>query len=85
MRHMALAISFACFHQQGVKLIEERFVGRQVLMKKLLRGIVVGGGGKQLMARKNAARVCVGNEYRMPAGIKQNGVRCFRTDSIVRQ
>ena len=85
MRHMAMAKLFAGFHQQRVKLIEQPFVGRQMLMKKLLRGMVVGGGGKQLMARKNAARVSVRNEYRMPAGIKQNGVRCFRTDSIVRQ
>src|ERR1700722_15704456 len=54
-------------------------------VEELLRRIVIGGGGEKPVARKNAARVGVGNKYRVPAGIEQNGVGSLRTDSFVGQ
>ena len=84
-RHVPVAIAFGRLHQQGVKLIEQRFVRRQMLVKELLRGIVIRRRGKKLVARKDAARVSVGNKYGLTAGIEQNGVGGFRADSVERQ
>ena len=85
MRHVPVAKAFGRLYQQGVKLVEQRFVRRQMLMKELLRGTVIGRGGKKLMTRKDAAGVSVRNKYGLPAGIEQNCVGRFHTDAFERQ
>ena len=82
MRHVPVAIAFGRLHQQGVKLIEQRFIRRQMLVKELLRGIVIRRRGKKLVPRKDAARVSIRNKYGLPAGIEQNCVGGFRADSL---
>ena len=84
-RHVPVAKAFGRLYQQGVKLIEQRFVRRQMLVKELLRGRVICRGGKKLMARKDAARVSIRNKYGLPPGIEQNRVGGFRADSFERQ
>ena len=85
MRHVPVAKAFGRLYQQGVKLIEQRFVRRQMLVKELLRGMVICRGGKKLVARKDAARVSIRNKYGLPAGIEQNCVGGFHADSFERQ
>jgi hypothetical protein len=84
MCHVPVAKAFGRLHQQGVKLIEQRFVRRQMLVKELLRGIVISRGGKKLVPRKDAARVSIRNKYGQPPGIEQNRVGGFRADSFER-
>ena len=85
MRHVPVAIAFGRLHQQGVKLIEQGFVRRQMLVKELLRRIVIRRGRKKVVARKDAARVSIRNKHRVPSGIEQNRVGSFRADPFERQ
>jgi len=85
MRHVPVAKAFGRLHQQGVKLIVQRFVRRQMLVKELLRGLVICRGRDKLVARQDAARVRIRNKYRLPPGIEQDRVGGFRADSRERQ
>ena len=80
MRHVPVAIAFGRLHQQGMKLIEQGFVRRQMLVQESLRGMVISRGREKMVARKNAARVSIRNKYRVPPRIKQNRVGGFRTN-----
>ena len=56
-----------------------------MLVKEFPRSLVVRRGRKQLMARKDAARVRVRNKHRVPAGVKQDGVGGFWADPLKSQ
>jgi len=75
-----MAISLCGLHQQGVKLIVECFIRRQVLVKEVMRGGVIRPGRKKSMPRKNPSRIGVRNKCRVPPGIEQNCVGGFRPD-----
>lgn len=85
MRHVPMAKSLGRLHQQGMKFIEKCFVRCQMLVQEPLRGMIIGRGRKEIMSRKDAARVGIRNKYRMPSGIEQNGVGSFRADPFQRQ
>ena len=78
---LPLAMPFAGFDQQGMKLIEKSVISRQVLVKKALRGLVTVLRRNQLMPCQNTARICIGDKKRLLACIEQNGVRGFRAQA----
>ncbi|HEX9818449.1 MAG TPA: hypothetical protein VGD07_02400, partial [Methylomirabilota bacterium] len=56
-------------HQQGVKLVEEGGIGRQVRLEERPRLLVPGGARQQAVAHEDAARIGVGHEQRPAGGV----------------
>src|SRR5439155_18724370 len=74
-RRLLLAVAFAHLHQQGMKLVEEGLIGREMLVQELLHRGVAGSRGNELVASHDPAGVSVGDEEGLPASVEQDRVR----------
>jgi hypothetical protein len=77
LRRVAPTVSLPNLDQQGVKFVEHCRVGRKVPMQEALGLRIVCREGNQPVPRQDTSRVSVGNEERLPAGIKEYGIRGF--------
>jgi len=68
-------------HQQGVELVEESRIGRQMRFEERPRLLVAGAGPQQPVARQHAARVGVGDEHGTPGGVQQDRVHGLRSQA----
>src|ERR1051325_10321875 len=68
-------------HDERVQLVEERGIGRQVLLEERARLVVAGGGPQQAMPDEHAARVRVGNGYGTPRRVEENRVDGLRAEA----
>ncbi|HUZ47409.1 MAG TPA: hypothetical protein VMW54_12310 [Terriglobia bacterium] len=75
---LPLAKTFSGFDQKSMELIKHSLIARQMLVQELLRGGIVVAGLDQAMARQDAARIGVGDEEGLLAGVKQDGIDGLR-------
>lgn len=75
---LALAKTFSGFNQKSMELIKHSRIAWQMLVQELLRGGIVVAGLDQAMARQDAARIGIGDEEGLLAGVKQDGIDGFR-------
>ncbi len=72
------AVTFSGFDQKSVKLVEQRFVVRQMAMQELLRIGVVTERRDQIVALQDAARVSISDKERLFPRVEQDGIHGFR-------
>ncbi len=76
---------FASLNDQGVVLIEERWIGRKVPLKQLTDLFVGLFSSSQVMPFQNPACIRIDHKYGMASSIQQNGIGSFRADPVHRE
>ena len=65
-----------------MKFIEERVLGGKMCVQELLDGGIARRRRYQFVTPENAPGVSVSDEDRPVPGVKENGVRGFRSDTV---
>lgn len=67
---------------QGVELVEERWLGRQVALNKCANLLIRFSPTREIVPLQNSSGVSVDHEDWVLASIEKNGIRCFRTNAV---
>lgn len=71
--------------QQGVELVEQGGIRRQVTLQERPRVLIAHAGAEEPMARQHPAGVGVGHKHRSPRRIEENGIRGLRPHALHRE